>query len=65
MWRPSAICSGAGARTATAHVETPRIITPSSTACPPSAASREATSGGAVGASSGRSGSCRAAVMGW
>jgi ribosomal protein L31 len=21
MWRPSAICSGAGARTATAHVE--------------------------------------------
>ncbi len=46
MWRPPAICSGAGARTATAHVETPRIITPSSTAWPPTGASREATSGG-------------------
>ena len=30
--RPSAICSGSGLRTATAHVETPRIITPSRTA---------------------------------
>ena len=29
---PSAICSGSGLRTATAQCETPRIITPSSTA---------------------------------
>src|SRR5215208_1127674 len=35
--------SPSGLRTATAHVETPRIITPSSTACPPTAASRLAT----------------------
>jgi hypothetical protein len=39
------ICDGdlavrRGRRTATAHVETPRIITPSSTAWPPTAASR-------------------------
>ena len=34
---------GAGLRTATAQVETPRIITPSSTAWPPTGASREAT----------------------
>src|SRR5947208_15551467 len=41
---PSALsCSGAGLRTATAQVETPRIITPSSTACPPTGASRFAT----------------------
>ena len=33
-----------GVRTATAQVETPRIITPSSTACPPTGASRLATS---------------------
>src|SRR5215208_1557530 len=33
------ICSGRGLRTATAQVETPRIITPSSTACPPTGAS--------------------------
>src|ERR687887_1368225 len=32
--------SGLGRRTATAHVETPRIITPSSTAWPPTGASR-------------------------
>src|SRR3954452_6146071 len=38
--RPSGrICSGSGLRTATAQVETPRIITPSSTACPPTGAS--------------------------
>ena len=38
--RPSSpICSGSGLRTATAQVETPRIITPSSTACPPTGAS--------------------------
>ena len=35
--------SPSGFRTATAQVETPRIITPSSTACPPIGASREAT----------------------
>src|ERR1700759_4130998 len=34
--------STAGLRTATAHVVMPRIITPSSTACPPTGASREA-----------------------
>src|SRR3954471_6939815 len=33
-------CSGSGLRTATAQVETPRIITPSSTAWPPTGASR-------------------------
>ena len=39
--RPSSpIWSGAGLRTATAHVETPRIITPSRTAWPPTGASR-------------------------
>src|SRR4051794_35320428 len=38
-WCPSASCSGEGLRTATAHVETPRIITPSSTAWPPIGAS--------------------------
>ena len=32
-----------GVRTATAQTETPRIITPSSTACPPTGASRLAT----------------------
>src|SRR5215210_3375856 len=38
--RPSSpSCSGSGLRTATAQVETPRIITPSSTACPPTGAS--------------------------
>src|SRR3954449_4723519 len=36
--------SGTGLRTATAHVETPRIITPSRTAWPPTGASRCATS---------------------
>src|SRR4051812_37772402 len=35
--------SPSGLRTATAQVETPRIITPSSTACPPTGASRLAT----------------------
>src|SRR6266511_2866040 len=35
--------SPSGFRTATAQVETPRIITPSSTACPPTGASRLAT----------------------
>ena len=35
--------SPSGLRTATAQVETPRIITPSSTAWPPTGASREAT----------------------
>src|SRR5436309_4055879 len=40
--------SGAGLRTATAHVETPRIITPSRTACPPTGASRCATSSPSV-----------------
>ena len=39
----SAICSGSGLRTATAQVETPRIITPSRTAWPPTGASRCAT----------------------
>ena len=41
-WAPSSgsspspsICSGSGLRTATAQVETPRIMTPSSTAWPP------------------------------
>src|SRR3954452_23598713 len=33
------ICSGSGSRTATAQGEAPRIITPSSTACPPTGAS--------------------------
>ena len=42
MRRPSAIWSAAGARTATAHVETPRIMTPSRTAWPPTGASRTA-----------------------
>src|SRR3954451_5127772 len=41
---PSGTSSGAGLRTATAHVETPRIITPSRTAWPPTGASRWATS---------------------
>ncbi len=40
---PGGASSGSGLRTATAHVETPRIITPSSTAWPPSGASRPAT----------------------
>src|SRR3954470_11431207 len=40
---PSLSCSGAGLRTATAHVETPRIMTPSRTAWPPTGASRCAT----------------------
>src|SRR5262245_34247213 len=35
--------SPSGVRTATAQVETPRIITPSSTACPPTGASLRAT----------------------
>ena len=39
--RPALV--GPGLRTATAQVETPRIITPSSTAWPPTGASREAT----------------------
>src|SRR4029079_17787782 len=38
-WRGST-CSCDGLRTATAQVETPRIITPSSTAWPPTGASR-------------------------
>src|SRR3954453_5760944 len=42
--RPEATCSGLGLRTATAHVDTPRIITPSRTAWPPMGASRCATS---------------------
>src|SRR4051794_26889174 len=49
--------SPAGFRTATAQVETPRIITPSRTACPPTGASRFATglpSGIRAGASCGR-----------
>jgi hypothetical protein len=37
---PAASCSTVGARMATDHVRTPRIITPSSTACPPIGASR-------------------------
>src|SRR3954452_18578967 len=41
---PSCSCSGVGLRTATAHVDTPRIITPSRTAWPPMGASRCATS---------------------
>ena len=41
---PSASCSAVGLRTATAQLETPRIITPSSTACPPTGASRRAFS---------------------
>ena len=36
--------SGVGRRTATAQVETPRIITPSSTAWPPTGLSRAAIS---------------------
>src|SRR3954451_7556747 len=36
--------SGLGSRTATAQVEMPRIITPSSTACPPTGLSRAAIS---------------------
>ena len=39
----SGASSGTGLRTATAQVETPRIITPSSTAWPPTGASLEAT----------------------
>jgi hypothetical protein len=46
---PLAICSGDGLRTATAHVETPRIITPSRTAWPPIGASRVLGGGGAAG----------------
>src|SRR5436305_2051102 len=38
--------SGAGLRTATAQVETPRIITPSRTACPPTGASFTASRSG-------------------
>ena len=38
-------CSGVGLRTATAQVETPRIITPSSTAWPPTGRSRGASIG--------------------
>jgi hypothetical protein len=41
---PSLSCSADGLRTATAQLETPRIITPSSTACPPTGASRWAFS---------------------
>ena len=41
---PSASCSALGLRTATAQLETPRIITPSSTAWPPTGASRCALS---------------------
>src|SRR5436305_1659791 len=41
---PSSPSAGAGLRTATAQVETPRIITPSRTAWPPTGASRWATS---------------------
>src|SRR5258708_16304563 len=37
-------CSAVGLRTATAQLRTPRIITPSSTACPPTGASRCAVS---------------------
>ena len=40
----SCSCSGVGLRTATAQVEMPRIITPSSTAWPPTGASRWAIS---------------------
>src|SRR5829696_8285863 len=40
---PAASCSAEGLRTATAQVETPRIITPSSTAWPPIGASLAAT----------------------
>src|SRR6476661_9955089 len=40
----SEFSSGSGLRTATAHEETPRIITPSRTACPPTGASRCAQS---------------------
>src|SRR5215211_6927289 len=49
--------SPSGFRTATAQMETPRIITPSRTACPPTGASRSATgfpSGMRVSASCGR-----------
>src|SRR5579884_18253 len=52
---PSASCgapSGGGLRTARAHVRTPRIITPSSTAWPPMGASRKAVSGAPARASS-------------
>ena len=66
-WRPPSSCSGSGMRTATAHVETPRIITPSSTACPPTGRSRPATRGSGAGS---RCASCAAAnggsyVPGW
>src|SRR6266571_2896747 len=50
----SGASSGTGLRTATAQVETPRIITPSSTAWPPTGASRVAIrrpSGSWVGSS--------------
>src|SRR4051794_2481954 len=40
---PSGAPSSTGRRTATAHVDTPRIITPSRTAWPPTGASRSAT----------------------
>src|SRR5215208_396243 len=43
--------SGPGLRTATAQVETPRIMTPSSTACPPTGASLTASRLGRGGAS--------------
>ena len=42
---PAASCSAEGLRTATAHVEMPRIITPSSTAWPPIGASLVASRG--------------------
>ena len=41
---PPAAARRVGLRTATAQLETPRIITPSSTACPPTGASRWALS---------------------
>src|SRR3954471_21721648 len=45
---PSSPSTGAGLRTPTAHVETPRIMTPSRTAWPPTGASRCATSSPSV-----------------
>ena len=53
----SSSCSGAGLRTATAQLRMPRIITPSSTAWPPTGASRVATHWPGASSSAGADGS--------
>jgi hypothetical protein len=65
--RPSSCCSGVGLRTATAHVEIPRIITPSRTAWPPTGASRcaiRAPSGSRVSSAAARVSSVAATAVG-